>query len=955
MLEINMQDVLAVLDLIIPYLIGLGVVLLLAIVTIIAARKLSNRKKFMVRSQSGIAIFLAVIISLNLIAYGPMSTLLALASGEGSISEESGERAEELGEEIAAEGIVLLENDDDLLPIEGDSNLNVFGWSSTNPVYGGGGSGALSGTYETVSLLDGLNNAGLNVNEELSEFYTAYEDTRPAVEIQEQDWTLPEPPTDTYSEEMLENAREFSDQAMVVISRSSSEETDLALDASTIEMDNNSDSYSEFEDGMHYLELTQSEQDMLDLVTSNFDDVILVYNGANPLEMGFVEEYEEVKSVLWSPGPGQTGFNSLGQIVTGEVNPSGRTADTFAYDLTTTPYYNNFGDFAYDNVDEFAVEGDDHWGQTPTFVNYVEGIYVGYRFYETAAEEGLIDYNDTVQYPFGYGLSYSTFAQELGEINEDGNGNLTVDVTVTNTGDTAGKEVVQLYYTPPYTNGGLEKSAVNLIAFDKTDVIEPGSSQTVTLSFNIEDMASYDTSGDGAYVLEEGDYDISLRANSNEVVSELTYTLDETITYGGDNSRSTDEVTATNQFEHAEGDIEYLSRENGFANYDDVTAPPSTMSMSDEAKSMFINDTTYNVSEDNDPDAEMPVTGADNGMELLELRGADYDDEAWEPLLDQLTVEEMSRLIVLGGFQTQEIDSVGKVATLDVDGPASLNNNFTGVGSIGLPVALMLANTWSEELAYAYGDSMGEMAVEMGVSGWYAPGSNLHRAAFGGRNFEYYSEDPLLSGKIGANAVEAIGNYGVHSYIKHFALNEQETNRNIMITTWSDEQAIREIYLPSFELPIKEGGTTGVMSSFNYIGPEWAGASDALLNTVLRDEWGFRGTVLTDYFMNIWGYMDTDIMIRNGGDLALVAFEAPGIDLDDTESATAVQAMRQASKNILYTTVNSNAYSDDLLDQGMLSWEKVAIIINVIAAGIVIVLEVLTFRKAKNIPLKEES
>lgn len=336
---------------------------------------------------------------------------------------------------------------------------------------------------------------------------------------------------------------------------------------------------------------------------------------------------------------------------------------------------------------------------------------------------------------------------------------------------------------------------------------------------------------------------------------------------------------------------------------------------------------------------------AQNDIVLADLRGADYDDERWEELLDNMTVSDMDTLIALGGYQTAAASSVGKVQTIDCDGPASINNNFTGTGSIGFPSAVMIACTWNDDIAAAFGQSIGKMADQMGVSGWYAPAMNIHRSAFAGRNFEYYSEDGLLSGKIAASAVRGAKEYGVYAYIKHFALNDQETNRTSMLCTWTNEQAIREIYLRPFEICVKEGEANAVMSSFNYIGTRWAGGSYELCNTVLRDEWGFQGFVLTDYF-GVYGYMNSDQAIRNGTDAMLVAYDTETNHLKDTKSATGIQAMRQACKNIMYTVVNSRAYdADNLLQSGLMGWQRAAIVADVLLGAVMIVLEVIALKK----------
>lgn len=945
MLQINIDDVMNIVKLCAPYLIGLGIALAAIIAVFITCRKKIGAKKYLIRSQGIMAMVLALIITVNLICWGPMASLISLATGSGTITEETSNKATELCTEIAEEGIVLLKNDSSLLPLKADANLNVFGWASTNPCYGGTGSGSLSDAYETVSLLKGLEDAGFKLNNALSDFYKEYRADRPSVGMWAQDWTLPEPVKTSYSQEMLSGAKSFSDTAMVVITRVGGEGADLPSDVSKVTYTDNSKDYKDFEAGDHYLQLSKTEKDLVDLVCSNFDNVILVYNGANAMELGFLNEYKQIKSAIWCPGTGQSGFEALGEIISGDVNPSGKTSDTFVKDLTKTPEYNNFGSFTYDNMADFsgkAFKGEDTY---PSFVNYVDGIYVGYRFYETAAEEGLIDYDNTVVYPFGYGLSYTGFTQKMGALTE-ADGKITFDVTVTNTGEVAGKDVVQVYYNPPYTNGGMEKASANLAAFKKTGLIKPGESETITISFGTEDMASYDSTGTGGYVLDAGDYGISIRNDSHRIIEEQTMNVPSKIIYNESNPRSTDEVAAVNQFKEAKGDLKVLSRADGFSNYKEVTAPPKTMTMPEEYKKTFVNNKNYDPKDYNDPADEMPITGAKNGLTLASMRGLPYDDPQWEKLLDQLTVTEMDTMVAIGGYQTSAAKSVKKVGTVDCDGPASINNNFTGVGSIGFPSAVMIACTWNEDIAKAFGESIGAMADEMDVSGWYAPAMNTHRSAFGGRNFEYYSEDGLLGGKMAASALKGAEEHGVYGYIKHFALNDQETNRLSMLCTWSEEQAIREIYLKPFEIAVKEGGAKAVMSSFNYIGTEYAGASSALLKTVLRGEWGFQGFVLTDYFGG-YGYQNADQEIRNGNDAMLVAYDTETNHLKDTESATSIKAMRQSAKNIMYTVVNSRAYEGNNAKGGLMSWQILAIGIDVILAAGLVYLELFMWKRYK--------
>lgn len=950
MLGINMNDVYGVLNSCKPQLIFFGVVLAVAIIAMIACMKLKKHTKFLVRTQAGIAIVVALVITVNWICFGPMQNLISLTMGEGTISEEAAANAEKLVEDIMDEGIVLTKNEDDLLPLSDQKKINVFGWSSTNPCYGGTGSGALNDSYEKVDLLQGLKNAGFETNEELSDFYKEYRSERPIMDMYGEnpglDWSIPEPPVSTYTDEMIQNAKDFSDVAVVVLTRVGGEGPDIPTDMNDENVDctSNSTEYTDFPEGSHYLELCQSEKDMLQMVCDNFDNVVVVYNGANTLEMGFTNEYEQIKSVLICPGPGQTGFNSLGKVLSGEVNPSGRTSDTYVADLTAAPTWNNFGDFGYNNMEDYTV---DLWGKpaTATFVNYVEGIYVGYRYYETAAAEGAIDYDKEVVYPFGYGLSYTDFTQKMGEIIST-DGQISFDVTVTNNGDTAGKDVVEVYYNPPYTNGGIEKASANLVTFAKTDLLQPGESQTLTMTFNEEDMASYDKDDAKAYVLEEGDYIISINSDSHNIIDEQTYTVDDTVVYGGDNKRSTDQIAATNAFEDSELDTVYLSRKDGFANYEEATAAPTDFAMSDEHKAKFLNNTNYDPADYNDDSDEMPTTGAKNGLKLADFRGVDYDDAKWDDLLDQMTIDEMNNMIALGGFQTAAAKSIDKVQTTDCDGTGAINNNFTGVGSVGFPSPIVLAQTWNTELAKQFGESIGEMANDMNVSGWYAPSMNTHRTAFCGRNFEYYSEDGVLAGKIASNAVLGANEYGVYAYIKHFALNEQETNRQQQLCEWVSEQAIREIYLKPFEYCVKEGNATAVMSAYNYIGDVYAGAHSGLLQTVLRDEWGFRGMVLTDYFAGI-GFQDSDQEIRNGGDICLATYDTGSNYLHDTTSATSVKAMRQAVKNILYTVVNSRAYSDEAIKEGnsIPGWKLGIMGADAAVVIILVLIEILAVRK----------
>ena len=925
MLQINMADVMNVIGSLTPYLIAIGVLFALALIITFAVNKKTVKEvatRKIVHSESWLVALVGIVVAVSMMLTGPLSTLLNNATTtKYMLSDTTVSKANELAKEVQSEAITMLKNDDSNLPLS-NKKVNVFGWGSTNPVYGGTGSGSMSDQYETVSMLDGMKQAGIETNSELTKLYTDYRKDRPMVAMWSQDWTLPEVPAKQYSDKLISDAKDFSDEAVITITRVGGEGADLPtnMKAKGITYNNNSKDYEDFKDGEHFLQLSQTERDMIDLVTSNFKKVTLVYNGANTFQFDFLNDYPQIQSVVWCPPAGQTGFSALGEVLAGETNPSGKTSDTFLKDLTKSVSYNNFGKFEYTNMADKAAKykgftGDDVTA-IPGFVNYSEGIYVGYKFYETASDEGLINYDDTVAFPFGYGLSYTSFDQKLDSVKYKG-GKVTVTATVTNTGDKAGKDVVEVYYNPPYTDGGIEKASKNLAGFEKTKELQPGESQKVTVKFDDDDMASYDYKGAKAYVLEKGDYDISIQSDSHHVIDHKAITVKDTVTYDSDsNTHNGDKTVAANQFDDVAGDVTYLSRADHFANYD-----PKKF--------------------DKDSD-KMPTTGAKNGLKLSDMYGKDYDDADWDKLLDQLTFDDMDNLIANGGYGTQAVKSVGKIQLTDADGPASLNNNFTGVGSIGFPASTAFACTWNKDLAKQFGEMIGDMAHDMHVAGWYAPAMNIHRNAFSGRTFEYFSEDSLLSGVMASSEISGAKSKGVYSFMKHFALNDQETKRTEMLCTWTNEQAMREIYLKPFEMSVKEGGAQAVMSSFNYIGNTYAGADSALLQTVLRGEWGFKGFVLTDYFGG-YGYQNADQEVRAGNDSMLATTKITNHITD--KSATSVKAMRQAAHNILYTAANSWQYANGEPKVATPIWKTAMYVAWGVVAVLVIGLEFLTIKR----------
>ena len=805
-----------------------------------------------------------------------------VTTGQSLTVEQAAEQSRAMAQELVQEGAVLLKDQNNALPLAEGTAVNLFGYGSVDPIYGGSGSGA-SDTSSNIDLVTGLTNAGFTVNQELVDFYKKSGVSRAAQKgFEGSNFTPAEVPAAQYTDTLLQNAKAFSDVAIVTISRVGGEGGDLPQDMYAA-------GYSKTDDGRHYLELTQDEEDLLALIKAQgFGKVIVLVNSSNAMELGFLED-DAIDAALWIGSLGSTGFNAVGEILSGKVNPSGRLSDTYAYDLTTASAYWNAGNFTYANLKHHYVE-------------YAEGIYVGYRFYETRYVDnttGLCDeaaYAKAVQYPFGYGLSYTTFEQSIADYKTTDSA-IEMTVEVKNTGAVAGKDVVQVYYTAPYTIGGIEKSHVVLAGFAKTSLLQPGASEKVTVTFAPEDMASYDETGAKAYVLEAGTYQIKLMRNAHEVIDQREYEVPATITYSGNNARSTDLVAATNEFEDvAQGQIQkYVSR----ADWEGALPTTRTDGKTASAETVAAKENTP-VYENNDSD--QPITIADHGLTLEDMTGLDYDDPKWNDLLEQLSVEDMTNMISNGGWSTPEVASVGKPATNDLDGPAGINSLVSSLKGVSFPSEVIVGSSWNTDLAQRFGTAFGAEAAANHVVGLYAPGMNIHRTPFSGRNFEYYSEDGLLSGKMGAAMVQGVDSQGVYTYIKHFALNDQESNR-LSISVWANEQSIREIYLKPFELSVKEGGTTAVMSSYSRLGNTWAGASKALLTDVLRNEWGFHGMVVTDSAMGNTSWMDINLALRAGGDMMLCLM---GVKLDSS-SNTAQQAMRRACHNILYTQANSIA------------------------------------------------
>lgn len=995
-------------------------------------------KKFTTIWASIISVLVIVALVANYVFLGPLNTVMNMyfgkgevvldKSAEGSLDSEYYElehtdaesllqASKDKAVEIENEGIVLLKNDNNALPLNTDEkSISLFGRTSVDPIYNGTG----SGSTDTVSVdfKTALENQGFEVNPTLYDFYANHPIS--TTEITEALATgqgstdvtytgrglishqgssafvndaIAEVPVSDYPADLTNSYTTYGDAAVVFIGRSGGEGTDLPTNMADLAVrDEDKDKT--------YLELNSMEQEMLAYVKQQkdagvFSKIVVVLNTNNTLELDFLnDEAYGIDAAMWVGAVGDDGATAIAQTLDGTNNPSGRTVDTFVSDLTKDPSFENFGVNFYRNVDT-SVGG----AATGSFIEYEEGIYVGYRYYETAAAEAAagnyegFNYDEAVVYPFGYGLSYTDFETVYDGTPTYDNGEYTFDVKVTNTGDVAGKEVVEIFVETPYITGGIEKSKVVLAAFDKTDVIEPGESETVEITVNEEDIASYDYKNNGAYMLDAGEYKFYLSDNAhswNELdaadsTKVFTNEIDEVV-YNEDNGRTSDLVTATNQFDDVssvfvdtatEGEPLNMSRAD-FAGTFPTAPTDADMQANDEIKAALelafdpeTNELLGNGSDSLVYTEEMPTTGADNGLSLVSLRGVDYDDPSWDLLLDQLDMEEVQTMLSMAGYNTAEMLSIGKTATLDYDGPMGWSTwvSATGADAVvnGFPAQEVLAATWNVELAEDMGEFIGEQGLYNGFNGWYAPAMNTHRNAFAGRNFEYYSEDGLLAGKMGAATVSGTMEYGVYSYIKHFALNDKEDTRN-GISTFANEQAIREIYLKPFEETVKEGkatisyndengemtekeigAATAVMSSFNRIGTTWSGGSYSLLTEVLRNEWGFNGAVLTDYYAGL-PYMGSDIAVRAGNDLLLNTF-ADG-SLKDSESATAVNAMRNAAHGTLYMVANSNAMqgvaADVTVTYALSTWEKVMYFADVVVGLIALLGIYLIIKKRKS-------
>jgi len=871
-------------------------------------------------------------------------------------------------EKLESEGIVLLKNDG-TLPLNGnaDRKITVLGRDAADPVYGGSGSGSVD-LSSVIDFKSGLTAAGFDVNPVVYDVllkYASYTEkpntfggkdrvyTHPKANIvmdkpEASSYYVGEMPVENYTPSLRGSFKEYNGAAVIMIGRGGGEGGDLARDMKGWD--------SHYTPGQHELQLNYDEKQLIKLAEENFGKVIVIVNASTQMELGVLKNDPKVNAVLWAGSPGQTGFNAVGKVLRGTVNPSGKTADIYPADFTKDPTFVNFGNYQYSNIDKSNAIGNAY------FVQYEEGIYVGYRYYETAAVENFINYDNAVVYPFGYGLSYTTFDwQVTGKRLGNTAGSVSVDVDVKNTGSTAGKDVVELYYSAPYYKGGIEKASVVLGDFAKTRLLAPGESQTLTLTVPVESMASYDYRNAKAYVLDKGEYKITLQTDSHTVkagVDGIVYTVKNTVVYNGNNHRQSDKTPVTNEFDNVSAAFKDTAASGCARNFSRADFAGTFPTAPDAADLIARPDAAagwkpYKASEHNTGTVASPVFNKKNGLALINMRGVEYDSPLWSTFLDQLNPDEMTKAIMSAAYNTAELPSLGVPATKNFDGPAGFSSFMTSIHGIAYPSEVVIASTFNTALAEEMGRMVGDEGLVLKLQGWYAPAMNTHRSPFAGRNFEYYSEDGLLSGKIAAGVVSGCGEKGLMTFIKHFALNDQETNRvNNGVASWANEQAIREIYLKPFEIVVKTAkapvkyysdtkgtlsekemnASTAVMCSFNRIGPTWSGGTNALQNTVLRGEWGFRGFVLTDF--NLYDYMYVNEGLNNGTDMMLT-FSAMKT-AEDTTSPAARTAVRTAAHNLCYAVANSSAMNGivpgSTVAFKLAGWEKVRIAADAVLA-----------------------
>ena len=858
--------------------------------------------------------------------------------------------AQEVNLKLAEEGFVLLKNENAALPMNRGARISVFSKNSVNLSYGGSGSGGFD-TSNNKDLYESLNDAGFVTNPTLKSFYESSQSgpvrTANSSDLDNGDnqkIATAETPQSKYTDAVKNSYADYSDAALVVITRIGGEGFDLPR--------YQGDSEGAVSPDSHYLELDQNEIDLLTAVTDGtFKRVVVVFNTPSSFEATFLKDSayaafaDKIDAAVWIGFTGSNGITALGEILNGDVNPSGRLVDTWAADFTKNPSFVNFGTGCLpDTTDKY--DGGMYYS-----VDYEEGIYVGYRYYETRGEtDGEDWYNANVVYPFGYGLSYTTFDWTVGDASaseiELGT-TITVPVTVENTGSVAGKDVVQLYASAPYTLGGIEKAHKVLVGFAKTKLLQPGESETVTVSFDPYSAASYDyrdanSNGFSGYELEAGEYTLYVSRNAHESEKAIALNLAADVQIGTDPTTDSEVVnryTDSEDFLDSDWQLDaMLSR----ADWEGTWPTPQTAQqhagtdrLYEEIRSEEHNNPTDFDSEEYPWFGEEPTLTLRDLLPSAEAEGYEpvvsYDDERWEELMMGCDEEEMIALINNGAYHTLAMEGVGLPATIHGDGPSGFTCFMSKEqvnGTCQYVSEPVMASTWNINLMTELGEAIGEegtigdKATGQPYSSIYAPGVNIHRSPFGGRCSEYFSEDPFISGMMGAAEVQGIQSRGVLPTVKHFVANEQETHRSIGgDLSWVSEQALREIYLKPFEYTVKLGETRGIMTSFNRIGTRWTGGDYRLLTEILRNEWGFNGLVICD-FNTIPQYMIPRMMFYAGGSLDLATQQsAMWTDCDTSDAGDAIVLMR-AVKDVMYALVNSNAMNAEVIGYNPPIWQE---------------------------------
>lgn len=898
-----------------------------------------------------IAVFLALIAILLTVATAvaiPLSNnyanMISMALGQSTFTAKGGnntqyftsdyateqevtEASEDLCVEIEREGMVLMKNENNALPLTANAKISLLSQNAVDLVYGGAGAGSID-VSKAPDLKTVMEKAGFEVNTVLWDFYTegtgaAYRKQVPGLTGQG-GFAANEVPREAYTEEVLASMEEYNDAAIVVIGRSGSESVDLPEE---------------------YLYLTEEEKDLIELAEEKFDTVVLLLNVTNAMNLSVLDE-PGVDACLWVGALGQEGAYAIGEAINGSVNPSGNLVDTWAYAPGAVPSAANLGDYTI--VNSSVANGN-------KYMVYSEGIYVGYRYYETRYEDVVLgneetanyNYEEQVQFPFGYGLSYTSFTWSDYAVTENAD-HFAVQVTVTNTGDVAGKDTVQIYLQKPYTDydreNKLEKAAEELVGYEKTSLLAPGASERVTVKIPKELMKSYDTYGYGTYIVEAGDYYLTAGENAHVALNNILAAkgaqtegdVQMAFCYEQEETDVTSYAAAKtgNSIENqmADADIKTYDSEFAYLSRSDWegTWPKTYADGSWEAPDTVVDGMEIQITEDET--ADMPVfdtTSNEYGvLKLADMIGVAYEDAKWDAFLDQMGKEELFYFVGHAGYGTAAISDEGVPGVIHKDGPAGISSTLAGgnLNCMGYPPAVVLASTWNKELAEARGKMVGEDSLASGVSVWYAPAMNIHRAAMSGRNFEYYSEDGFLSGVLGAAEVNGFQSKGGIVTIKHFAVNDQETNR-IGGAMFFNEQSARELYLVPFEMCVEDGGAMGIMSSMNRVGARWIGGHEGIMTNILRGEWGYQGFVITDQTsFPSFAYCDIREGLAAGNDIWLCTAKNMWRLNDEEMTASVMTHAREAMHRYLYAVANSNAMNgvdhDTEVKNVLAGWQK---------------------------------